>query len=99
MSDLHLRAYTALRAREPAAKCASARALLRDWDANRLSAAPLAPAAKQILEPGRPERPILVSPRSVERRKVSTPEGRGALIHSLAHIEFNAVNLALDALY
>lgn len=52
-----------------------------------------------ISEPGRPARPILVSPRTVERRQVSTPAGRGALIHSIAHIEFNAINLALDAAY
>ena len=35
----------------------------------------------------------------VEKRKLSTPAGRAALIHSLAHIEFNAINLALDAVY
>ncbi len=47
--------------------------------------------------PGRPERPLLVPPRAVERRPMHTVEGRAALIHALAHIEFNAINLALDA--
>src|SRR4051812_38994723 len=47
--------------------------------------------------PGRPERPELVPPRLVGRRSMITPEGRAMLIHSLAHIEFNAMNLALDA--
>lgn len=47
--------------------------------------------------PGRPPRPQLVPPSSVARRDVRTPEGRAALLHALAHIEFNAINLALDA--
>ncbi|WP_427183665.1 ferritin-like domain-containing protein [Bordetella bronchialis] len=46
--------------------------------------------------PGRPARPELVSPSRLKPRPVGTPEGRAALIHALAHIEFNAVNLALD---
>jgi uncharacterized ferritin-like protein (DUF455 family) len=49
--------------------------------------------------PGRPERPELVPPRLVGRRSMVTVEGRAMLIHSLAHIEFNATNLALDALW
>jgi uncharacterized ferritin-like protein (DUF455 family) len=49
--------------------------------------------------PGRPERPELVPPRLVGRRSMATVEGRAMLIHSLAHIEFNATNLALDALW
>ncbi len=49
--------------------------------------------------PGRPERPELVSPRSVAHRGVATPEARAALLHALAHIEFNAINLALDAIW
>lgn len=49
--------------------------------------------------PGRPEKPELVSPLSVKRRSMITPEGRAALIHALAHIEFNAINLALDAVW
>lgn len=46
--------------------------------------------------PGRPAKPDLVSPRIVKRRSVHTPEGRIALIHALAHIELNAIDLALD---
>jgi uncharacterized ferritin-like protein (DUF455 family) len=49
--------------------------------------------------PGRPARPELVAPRLVGRRSMVTVEGRAMLIHALAHIEFNAVNLALDALW
>ncbi len=49
--------------------------------------------------PGHPVKPELVSPRLVKRRAMNTPEGRAVLIHSLAHIEFNAINLALDAIW
>jgi uncharacterized ferritin-like protein (DUF455 family) len=49
--------------------------------------------------PGRPARPELVAPRLVGRRSMVTVEGRAMLIHALAHIEFNATNLALDALW
>lgn len=50
-----------------------------------------------IDQPGHPEEPILVSPQQVPRRRADTLPGRVALIHALAHIEFNAINLALDA--
>lgn len=49
--------------------------------------------------PGRPDKPELVSPHEVKRRAMNTPEGRAALIHALVHIEFNAINLALDAVW
>ena len=49
--------------------------------------------------PGRPDIPILVAPRHVKRRAMNTTEGRAALIHALVHIEFNAINLALDAIW
>lgn len=99
MSDLYTVAFSALRERDPAAKCAAARALRHAWDAGRLARDPAPPPPEPVHIPGRPERPLLVSPRAVERRKVSTDTGRAALVHSLAHIEFNAVNLALDAVY
>lgn len=47
--------------------------------------------------PGRPARPLLVHPRKVPQRSLGTPQGRAALVHAIAHIEFNAINLALDA--
>ena len=49
--------------------------------------------------PGRPQRPLLVNPAQVQRRSMHTLEGRAVLIHALAHIEFNAINLALDAVW
>lgn len=52
-----------------------------------------------ITPPGRPPRPRLVDPRHLPPRKLGNSEGRAALIHAVAHIEFNAINLALDAVY
>lgn len=49
--------------------------------------------------PGRPALPVLVEPKAVPRRSPYTPEGLAALLHSIAHIEFNAINLALDAVW
>ena len=52
-----------------------------------------------LMLPGRPSKPELVPPLSVPKRKMDTVEGRLSLLHSLAHIEFNAMNLALDAIW
>ena len=52
-----------------------------------------------LIEPGRPQRIELVAPRFLKRRRLGTREGKAALIHALTHIEFNAINLALDAVY
>lgn len=55
--------------------------------------------AMERVDVGRPSRPRLVPPRKLPKRSLSSPEGHGALIHSIAHIEFNAINLAWDAVY
>lgn len=52
-----------------------------------------------IRMPGRPERPLLVHPRDLPRRGFGSVEGRAAFIHAIAHIEFNAIDLAWDAAY
>ncbi len=49
--------------------------------------------------PGLPNKPDLVNPKDVARRNMRTTEGRAVMIHALAHIEFNAINLALDAIW
>lgn len=56
-----------------------------------------AAAGAVIDRPGRPDRPELVPPRQLARRRLSSLRGRAALIHAVAHIEFNAINLAWDA--
>ena len=71
---------------DPGAKCAEVAALTQ-----------LAAVASMPLQPGRPARPLLVRPREVPQRGLGSAEGRAALCHAVAHIEFNAINLALDA--
>lgn len=58
-------------------------------------AALVAPADCSL--PGRPPQPALVPPMQVPHRSPFTPDGLAALLHAVAHIEFNAINLALDA--
>lgn len=52
-----------------------------------------------VSEPGRPARPVLVAPGDVPKRRLNTKDGLAALIHAVTHIEFNAINLAWDAVY
>jgi len=52
-----------------------------------------------IRMPGRPAKPTLVHPRDLPRRGFGSEEGRAAFIHAVAHIEFNAIDLAWDAVY
>jgi uncharacterized ferritin-like protein (DUF455 family) len=54
--------------------------------------------AGQVI-PGRPQEPRLVPPQQVPLRKIGSPDGHAALIHAIAHIEFNAINLALDVIW
>jgi uncharacterized ferritin-like protein (DUF455 family) len=61
-------------------------------------AAVLVPAVGAIL-PGRPQAPVLVPPMEVPHRSPFTPEGLAALLHAVCHIEFNAIDLALDAVW
>ena len=47
--------------------------------------------------PGRPDKPELVKPRDLPRRRNNQTTGHATLIHAICHIEFNAINLGLDA--
>lgn len=65
------------------------------WFERRLSLrSPLDPPLPE--RPGRPEKPELVPPKAVEKRSLHTLNGRIATLHAIAHIELNAVDLALD---
>lgn len=83
----------------PDTKCAAAASLHADWGAGRLTLDNSRSIVTPVEIPGRPDRPVLVPPHQVEHRGLGTRQGRAALIHALAHIEFNAINLALDAVY
>jgi len=94
LSELRGLALAALALADPPAKAQAAQAL--HAQAQALSIAAHAPVPDLPL-PGRPARPELVHPARVPRRSPFKPEGLAALLHAIAHIEFNAINLALDA--
>ncbi len=92
--ELRQRALQVLCLADPLLKASQAISL-RDEIAS-LSIAP--EALKTVVAlPGRPIRPELIHASKVPRRSPATPEGMAALLHAIAHIEFNAINLALDA--
>ncbi|WP_282169418.1 ferritin-like domain-containing protein [Ruegeria atlantica] len=68
------------------------------WFASRKGDAPEIEVgtATPPLSPARPEKPELLSPREVPKRKPGTEAGRIALLHAVAHIELNAVDLHWD---
>jgi len=67
------------------------------WFASRAAGQPLPIGqAEPPLRPARPERPELLAPKDVPRRRPGTPAGRIALLHAVAHIELNAVDLHWD---
>ena len=78
---------------DPTAKCRRVDAIWRGLD-GRL---PSRPPSETPPAAGRPERPELVHPSRLPRRGLGSQAGRAALLHAVAHIEFNAINLALDA--
>ncbi len=85
---------------DPASKALGTRALWADRDRYPLhTQQPFDGALTAAPAPGRPDRPALVPPKDVPSRTPFTVEGRAALLHAIAHIEFNAINLALDALW
>jgi uncharacterized ferritin-like protein (DUF455 family) len=97
---LRVRALELLIETDPVAKTQGVSVLAEAWRAGTctLDAGAVLDAGGAAI-PGRPARPELVPPRLVGRRSMATAEGRAMLVHALAHIEFNAVNLALDAVW
>lgn len=95
--NIYLLLYQAIQETDPISKCQLTDALFHHWkqDSATVQDAPIA----LIHEAGRPEQPELIDPKKVAKRSFNTEQGRLALIHSFAHIEFNAINLALDAAY
>jgi uncharacterized ferritin-like protein (DUF455 family) len=96
---VHASALSALRQPDPGQKCACVARIVEAWHLGDLAVNPDDPEPVRIEVPGRPEKPLLVRPQELPRRGLHTEEGRKALLHAIAHIEFNAINLALDAVY
>lgn len=84
---------------DPAQKLAATHAAFAAFSAGALPLANDAdwPAIPPVAQVGRPQRPNLVAPRQLAARGLGSPEGRAAFLHAIAHIEFNAINLAWDA--
>jgi len=78
---------------DPRQKALRARRMRADWLENKHIG--LAPNDLPQ-QPARPKTPKLVAPSEVPRRRLGSPEGRGALLHAVAHIELNAIDLAAD---
>ena len=91
-------ALAALQIQDPAVKTAATLALARAakrstaWQLDRSIPEPTG-------LPGQPSALQLVHATTLKMQPLHTPQGRGILLHALAHIELNAVNLALDAVW
>lgn len=97
--DLYSRAAEVLMIAEPSAKCEAIETLYSQWRAGEIGLGTVSVNEDTLLEPGRPAKPDLVSPRELPKRSLHTAEGRLVFMHAIAHIEFNAINLACDAVY
>jgi uncharacterized ferritin-like protein (DUF455 family) len=84
---------------DPGEKVALTRTSAADFFAGNLLVAKTDSPPDPIRAPGRPEKPGLVPPRDLRKRGLGSNEGRAAFLHAIAHIEFNAINLAWDAVY
>jgi len=79
---------------DPYEKCRQSRHMAMLWQSGQITTVGIAKAPDR---PGRPERPVLLDPSDVPRRKINRGTlGRIALLHALSHIELNAVDLAWD---
>jgi uncharacterized ferritin-like protein (DUF455 family) len=97
-ANLFAAAAFCLGTRDPGEKAELTLATAAAWRAGSLGLEEAGPVAP-IGAPGRPDRPELVPPRDLPRRSPRSLKGRAALVHAVTHIEFNAINLAWDAVY
>jgi len=84
---------------DPAAKAAATASAAAAFVGGSVGPDDPGETVRTIAAPGRPPRPRLVNPRDLPQRGLGSAEGRAALVHAVAHIEFNAINLAWDAVY
>lgn len=105
IEDIYAESERLLCCADPVEKARGSTGLYAQWQGLRrdarsalLNRSSLTPV-RALEAPGRPPHPELVDARHLPRRGLGSQAGRIALVHSLAHIEFNAINLALDAVY
>jgi len=96
--DLHLLAYACLQQSDVALKVADTFRLF-ELEAQGRVTGKNCTEVRSTPEPGRPDKPVLIHQHDVPRRDLGNEQGRAAFIHAICHIEFNAINLALDAVY
>lgn len=90
-------AVNVLKCADGRGKAALSRGYAAQWKVARSAGeTPKIGRAEPPMQPGRPEKPELLDPRDVPIRKPGTPEGRIALLHAVAHIELNAIDLHWD---
>lgn len=97
--ELRAAALHCLSLADPQQKVDGVQALKQQWKEGGLSLHVADVLSEPTDLPGRPACPKLVPPAMVPRRSMHTPEGKAATLHALTHIEFNAINLALDAIW
>ena len=103
LQDIQQAAVSVLLSGDPDDKCAAAFAASEQIDAAAATLADIAPPAQITApnislpdRPARPAKPALIPPAKVPRRRLNSAEGRAALLHAIAHIELNAIDLAFD---
>lgn len=99
MMSLYQAAQLCLAASDPLDKLALTQKFSEQFFQGELSVNAADAAVEPIKAPGRPDKPVLVSPKFLPKRGMGTTEGRACFLHAITHIEFNAVNLAWDAVY
>lgn len=99
MESLRQRIYQCLLESDALTKVSMTECLYRDLRSTEPDSSFNEESTFPIEVPGYPSNLELVSPAKVKQRKLSSPEGKAALIHAIAHIEFSAMNIAWDAVY
>ncbi len=98
-NNIFVLAYNALMSEDVDSKLVQVQALADLAKQDKLSYTTDTIAVLPVVKPGRPSLPQLVRPNQVPKFQLSSKQGMASLLHALTHIEFNAINLALDAVY
>ncbi len=95
MDDLRQLALECLLISDPMQKVVQTQLVYKRWQNGEITVSDQEISVPD--EPGRPDKPELVAPRDLPRRRKTAESGNAALLHAITHIEFNAINLAWDA--